>query len=106
MICNTYSIQLLIHPPIDFRGSINENAIQTINLNGEMEFIQLLDQRNPSSQNIDAKLGIDYSLYIDKDRTRVMYNSRKFKILNIAPSSFIYKNWQILELKEVFEDEA
>jgi hypothetical protein len=103
MIANNYSIQLLTYPDIAYDGTINENLITSITLTGEFEQIQTLKKSDPASQDIDARLGIDYNIYIDKDKSRISYNSKIYIIVRIIPSSFIYPNWQVLELKEVKE---
>lgn len=104
MIANNIQIILKHYPKQkNYDGTYDDNLITEEILYGEMNLNKSLKPNSPAGQPIDAKFGIKYNDNIDKDNTRLIWNNRKFKILDVIPSTLINPGWKILNLQEIYE---
>ena len=107
MIANNVTLSMIFLPDknngLKFDGTYSEQSIITKNISGEMRVVKKLEYNNPAGQPIDAILGIKYKDDINKDRTRLKYNDKIYRILTIKPSPLIYPDWKLLEIQEVYE---
>jgi hypothetical protein len=103
MIGTNCNVTLRIIPDRAYDGTYNKDDVIEVEASALIKNVKKIDRINPASQFIEADLGIIYSKEIDKEKTEVICNGKRYKIDEIKNSTLINPNWKILSLVSLNE---